>query len=131
MKDRYRIVDKFLFVSTVLDPDGTDEDMKSFISLKKIRNNMFHKFDMLPDHLRIEDVKTLFVKYLKLHLRGSRRKGAWHGDQRRHPGNRLSRSISLPQWLNPNRSGAYPGIRSIPKRADGLLHSIGDVNSRE
>lgn len=68
MSDKYRIVDKFLVITAILDPDGADEDVKSFKTLKASRDNMFHKFDMLPNHLPIEDVQTLFIKYLKLHL---------------------------------------------------------------
>ncbi len=68
MSDKYRIVDKFLVITAILDPDGAAEDVQSFKTLKAIRDHMFHKFDMLSDHLPIEDVQTLFIKYLKLHL---------------------------------------------------------------
>jgi hypothetical protein len=68
MKDKYRIFDKFLVISAVLDPDSAEEDVEYFKTLKTMRDNMFHKFDMLPEHLPIEDVQKLFLKYLKLHL---------------------------------------------------------------
>ena len=76
MKDKYRILDKFLVISTILDPDGANEDVKSFKSLKEIRDNMFHKFDSIPDHLPVENVQALFVKFLKLHLQGITTEGA-------------------------------------------------------
>lgn len=76
MKDKYRIVDKFLVISAVLDPEAADEDVNSFRAHKVVRDNMFHKFDMLPEHLPIEDVQKIFVKYLKLHLQSIAAEGA-------------------------------------------------------
>ncbi|MFI0460019.1 MAG: hypothetical protein ACH254_20735 [Candidatus Thiodiazotropha endolucinida] len=71
MQDKYRIVDKFMVISAILDPDGANEDVKSFKPLKEIRDNMFHKFDSIPDYLPVENVQALFVKLLKLHLQGN------------------------------------------------------------
>ncbi|MAT94535.1 MAG: hypothetical protein CME59_18330 [Halioglobus sp.] len=76
MKDKYRIVDKFLVISAILDPDEANDDVKSFKSLKEIRDNMFHKFDSIPNHLPVENVQALFIKFLKLHLQGITTEGA-------------------------------------------------------
>lgn len=76
MKDKYRIVDKFLVITAVLDAENATTDVESFKSLKSVRDNMFHKFDTLPKLLPTEDVQKLFKKYLKLHLLSSLAKGA-------------------------------------------------------
>ncbi len=76
MKDKYRIVDKFLVITAVLDAENATTDVESFKSLKSVRDNMFHKFDTLPKHLPTEDVQKLLVKYLKLHLLSSLATGA-------------------------------------------------------
>jgi hypothetical protein len=67
MSDKYRLVDKFLIIASVLDADGATTDADEFRKLKGIRDNLLHALET-PPYLPTEAVQKLLLKYMTLHL---------------------------------------------------------------
>jgi hypothetical protein len=67
MRNNDRLAEKFLIIASVLDPDSATADDSEFRSLRKIRNNLFHRAD-IPSELPTERTQALLIKYLKKHL---------------------------------------------------------------
>jgi hypothetical protein len=68
MSDKYRLADKFLIISSVLDPDSASEDDKKFRRLNKLRNDLVHALDTPDAPLPTEAIRNLLLKYMKRHL---------------------------------------------------------------
>lgn len=68
MKDKYRLADKFSIMASELDPANADQDLVSFMNLKKVRDAFFHTLSTSPDELPGEATRRLLRKYLTLHL---------------------------------------------------------------
>jgi len=68
MKDKYRLVDKFSLITSLLSPKSADEDMKFFKTAKDKRDKLSHGQDLVEAALPVEEVQKLARKYLQLHL---------------------------------------------------------------
>ncbi len=68
MKDKYRLSDKFLVISSILSEESAEVDTAEFASLKDIRDKMFH--GQTPDQLGMpaQRAQRLIRKYLKFHV---------------------------------------------------------------
>jgi len=67
MKDKYRIVDKFSVVSSLLAPDDAKADLAKFKIIKDIRDKLMHGGELELKALPIQDTQVLLRKYLRLH----------------------------------------------------------------
>jgi hypothetical protein len=68
MSDKYRLADKFLVISSVLDPNGAAADAEEFQRLKRDRDELFHTPGTSSSALPRDAVQKLLLKYMKLHL---------------------------------------------------------------
>jgi hypothetical protein len=68
MSDKYRLADKFLIMTSVLDPAGAEGDAAEFRQLKKARDELLHALDTPSSPLPTEAIQKLLLKYMKLHL---------------------------------------------------------------
>jgi hypothetical protein len=68
MKGKYNIRDKFVVVSSFLDPVDADTDITLFGNLKKQRDGV-HSMRAAPQTLDTEKARTLLRKYLALYLK--------------------------------------------------------------
>jgi hypothetical protein len=68
MKGKYNIRDKFVVVSSFLDPIDADTDITLFSNLKKQRDGV-HSMRAGPQTLETEKARTLLRKYLALYLK--------------------------------------------------------------
>jgi hypothetical protein len=67
MKDKYRLADKFAAVSFQLSPDTADEDLKTVLQVKEIRDELFHGEPVNEAILPVKPIRDLGSKYLRLH----------------------------------------------------------------
>jgi len=67
MKDKYRLVDKFCVISSILAPDNMDIDVAQFEAVKKTRDRLMHGQDVPIATLPTHETQILLRKYLKLH----------------------------------------------------------------
>jgi len=67
MKDKYRLSDKFMVISSLLSKDA-EQDLKEFRSLKKIRDSFLHGDKLDENSLPIAPIIMLLRKYLGLHV---------------------------------------------------------------
>jgi len=67
MKDKYRIVDKFSMVSSLLAPDDAKADLAKIKIIKDIRDKLMHGGELELKALPIQDTQVLLRKYLRLH----------------------------------------------------------------
>jgi hypothetical protein len=75
MKDKYRLADKFAAVSYQLSPGTGDEDLKTGLQVKKVRDELFHGESVDEGSLPVKPIRDLACKYLRLHFeRGIARK---------------------------------------------------------
>jgi hypothetical protein len=68
MSDKYRLADKFLVITSVLDSGAATHDATEFGRLKKFRDGLLHALDTASSSLPTEAVQKLLLKYMKLHL---------------------------------------------------------------
>ena len=72
MGDKYRVLDKFLVVSSMLfpdaDPAAQEADLKLFKELKAQRDGIFHGNAFADQDLRIDDIEKLLRKYLSAYV---------------------------------------------------------------
>lgn len=68
MKDKYRLIDKFSLITSLLSPESADEDIKFFKSAKEERDKLSHGQDLVEAALPVEEIQKLARKYLQLHL---------------------------------------------------------------
>lgn len=68
MKDKYTLVDKFSVVSLRLSPTNADEDIKSFIRIKKQRDQLTHGENIKDWELEVENIQRLLTDYIQLYL---------------------------------------------------------------
>ena len=73
MKDKYRLVDKFILVALGVDARDGDKDAAAFLAAKKSRDALLHGEQVDETDLPTKSVRDLLVKYLQLHLGGSPR----------------------------------------------------------
>jgi hypothetical protein len=68
MKDKYRLVDKFLAVAAVLFPDAPDNetqaDFEKFIQMKKLRDSIYHGEEFSEKNLPVNELGALLRKYV-------------------------------------------------------------------
>jgi hypothetical protein len=68
MKDKYRLTDKFLVVTSVLFPNASDsevkEDYEQFSTLKNLRDKIFHGSEFSERDLPVHNLATLLRKYI-------------------------------------------------------------------
>jgi hypothetical protein len=75
MKDKYRLADKFAAVSVQLSPGTGDEDLKTVLQVKKVRDELSHGETVDEASLPVKLIRDLASKYLRLHVeRGIERK---------------------------------------------------------
>ena len=67
MKDKYRLTDKFVLIASFLSNE-IEEDIESFKSMKKLRDDIFHGKEFNEETLPVEDARKLAAKYLKSHM---------------------------------------------------------------
>jgi hypothetical protein len=68
MSRAHRLVDKFIVISSLLDPHSALVDIAQFKSLKKVRDAVFHGADEEGANYPTETTHELVTKYLRLHL---------------------------------------------------------------
>ena len=72
MKDKYRLTDKFLVVTSVLFPNVSDseirEDYEQFSRLKNLRDTIFHGSEFSEHDLPVHNLATLLRKYILSHI---------------------------------------------------------------
>jgi len=72
MKDKYRLTDKFLAVTSVLFPDAPDkeieEDFKQFSKLKQLRDSISHGDEFTERDLPVHELAKLLRKYVLAHV---------------------------------------------------------------
>lgn len=73
MKDKYRLADKFAAVSFQLSPDTADEDLKTVLQVKKIRDELSHGESVDEAALPVKPIRDLASKYVRLHIKDGRR----------------------------------------------------------
>jgi hypothetical protein len=67
MKDKYNIRDKFVVVSSSLDPINAEQDIQEFKNIKSERDGI-HEMKLKPIGYPTHKVQNLLRKYLRLHL---------------------------------------------------------------
>ena len=70
MRDKYRLLDKFLMVAATLNPIGATRDVETFRGLKTLRDKLMHDAEV-PRHLPTHEIQTLLKEYMRLHLNGA------------------------------------------------------------
>ena len=68
MKDKYRLSDKFSILAVRLSPDEADNDLKKFNEAKELRDKLLHAGEIKEDHLPVNLVQSLLIKYFRLYL---------------------------------------------------------------
>ena len=68
MKDKYKLSDKFALITSLLCPEGADQDIEEFKKINKERNNLSHGQDVAESTLPVEPTQKMVRKYLQLHL---------------------------------------------------------------
>lgn len=68
MLQRHRLLDKFVVIASLLDPDTADADIAQFKILKKKRDDVFHGADDTDAAYPTDQTQQLLTKYLRLHL---------------------------------------------------------------
>lgn len=74
MKDKYRLVDKFAAVSIQLSSETADEDVKTVLQVKNIRDDLLHGQSVDEAALPVQSIRALVRKYLRLHFENEGRK---------------------------------------------------------
>jgi hypothetical protein len=69
MKDKYRLADKFAAVSFQLSPGTGDEDLKTVLQVKKVRDELSHGESVDEADLPVKPIRDLASKYLQLHVK--------------------------------------------------------------
>jgi hypothetical protein len=68
MDGRHRLLDKFVVISSLLDPDSAAEDIAIFEELKKIRDRVFHGSEKSKDGFPVQKTQAMLTKFIRLHL---------------------------------------------------------------
>jgi hypothetical protein len=68
MKDKHRLLDKFLIVASLLDADSADADAAVFAAAKSVRDSLFHASDTNSTKYPVAQIQNLLRKYLARHL---------------------------------------------------------------
>ena len=68
MSDRHRLLDKFVVIASLLDPESGTDAITQFKSIKQIRDNVFHGSDDPNAGHPTDQAQQLLMKYLRLHF---------------------------------------------------------------
>jgi hypothetical protein len=68
MKDKYRLVDKFSVIATILTGENSDADIDKLKHIKKVRDALLHGQDIPGASLPNNELRELVSKYLRAHL---------------------------------------------------------------
>jgi len=68
MKDKYRLLDKFLVVASLLDEKAAEHDTGEFMRVKDVRDRFFHTMEIEESALPSQAIQALVQKYLRLHV---------------------------------------------------------------
>jgi hypothetical protein len=68
MLQRHRLLDKFVVIASLLDPEAAEGDINQFKMLKKTRDDVFHGSDDANSDYPTDQMHQLLTKYLRLHL---------------------------------------------------------------
>lgn len=68
MGDKYTPLDKFVVISSELDPSGADGDIETFRRGKRLRDDFSHGEAIVENALPVAEVQALVRKLLRLHL---------------------------------------------------------------
>jgi hypothetical protein len=68
MRDKYKLLDKFVIISAELDPAEADTDIEIFQCGKKLRDQFSHGEVVDENALLVADVQGLVRKFLRLHV---------------------------------------------------------------
>jgi hypothetical protein len=72
MKDKYRLIDKFVAIAAVLFPGASDneiqDDFKKFTQLKQLRDSIFHGEEFSEENLPVHELAALLRKYVLAHV---------------------------------------------------------------
>jgi hypothetical protein len=72
MKDKYRLLDKFLAVTVVLFPDADADELEAnyaaFSALKSRRDSMFHGGHFVDSDLPLNELSTMLNKYVSAYV---------------------------------------------------------------
>ncbi|PQV44254.1 hypothetical protein [Paraburkholderia sp. BL21I4N1] len=75
MKDKYRLLDKFVALSNYYNEVDADDDISLFKNLKRVRDDFFHSMEGDIDSLPLDKTRELLEKYLKLYMGRDKRAG--------------------------------------------------------
>lgn len=73
MKDKYRLLDKFVALSSYLNETDSDDDILLFKKIKSIRDDFFHSMVGSVEFLPLNETRGLLEKYLKIYLVNERK----------------------------------------------------------
>lgn len=68
MRYKYRLADKFAAISFQLSPGTGDEDLKTVIRVKTVRDELSHGESVNEKGLPVKAIRDLASKYLRLHI---------------------------------------------------------------
>jgi hypothetical protein len=68
MSDRHRLLDKFVVIASLLDPESGTDAIAKFKTIKQIRDNVFHGSDDPNMAYPTDQTQELLIKYLSLHF---------------------------------------------------------------
>jgi hypothetical protein len=68
MRDKYKLLDKFVLISAELDPSDADTDIALFETAKELRDHFSHGEAIEENALPVSDIQALLRKFLRLHL---------------------------------------------------------------
>jgi Mn-dependent DtxR family transcriptional regulator len=71
MRDKYRLLDKFVVICAELDPAEIDRNVQIFEHGKKLRDEFSHGEFVDEDTLPLKDVQGLLRKFVRLHVERS------------------------------------------------------------
>lgn len=68
MKEKYRIMDKFIVIAACIGKDSVEADIEEFGKIKKIRDTLLHGEIMDEKSLPVAETVRLLWKYMRCHL---------------------------------------------------------------
>lgn len=68
MKDKYTLVDKFGVIASLLSGETSDTDVELFKHVKKVRDDLFHGYNVQETAFPNYELRSLLTKYFRSHV---------------------------------------------------------------
>jgi len=68
MTQRYRFLDRFLIVASLLSPNEASQDEAKIKTIKEQRDNLFHKAEGVDRPYPVAELQKIAIRYLRYHL---------------------------------------------------------------